>query len=288
MMRDHIAIACAAALLALAAVPPASAETLAELAKRTHFHGIAVTSAGTAKLLLASHHGLFAVDENGQATLVSPVQDFMGFSPNPADALSYYASGHPATGGNLGFIKSSDGGASWTQVSQGLDGPVDFHQLDVSPADPLTVYGVYGALQVSRDGGKSWIAVGEPPGGLISIAASSLGANRVFAAAKTGLYVSEDAGKNWALAQFESEIVSLVESGTNGTLHAFVLGRGFMKANETDIGSWTALANDFGERIPLHLAVDPQNENALYMTTQDNAVLASGDGGLTWKPFSSQ
>src|SRR5216117_2039589 len=92
----------ACSLLALATVSAALAETLTELAQRTHFHGIAVNRAGTAPLLLASHHGIFAVSGKGEVTLVSPVQDFMGFSPSPTDALTYFASGHPATGGNLG------------------------------------------------------------------------------------------------------------------------------------------------------------------------------------------
>jgi photosystem II stability/assembly factor-like uncharacterized protein len=228
------------------------------------------------------------VSEMGEVMLVSPVQDYMGFSPNPAEALTYYASGHPASGGNLGFLKSVDGGATWTQVSEGGNGPVDFHQMDVSPADPRTVYGVYGAVQVSKDGGGSWTATGEPPGGLIAIAASSLNADRVFAATKAGLLVSEDAGRTWTPAQFDSEVVSLVKSGPNGSLYAFVLGRGLLTADEKDLSKWTALANDFGDGIPLHLAIDPADGNRLYLTTQDNAVLASADGGQTWKVFGAR
>ena len=81
---------------------------------------------------------------------------FHGLFAAPSDPLSYFASGHPATGGNLGFIASKDGGAKWEQVSPGADGPVDFHQLDVSAADPLVVYGVYRNVQRSADGGKNW------------------------------------------------------------------------------------------------------------------------------------
>jgi hypothetical protein len=64
---------------ALAAVQSASAESLTELATHTHYHGIAFNRAGSAVLLLATHHGLYAVDEQGEALRVSPVQDFMGF-----------------------------------------------------------------------------------------------------------------------------------------------------------------------------------------------------------------
>ena len=62
---------------------------------------------------------LYALDKDGTATRVSPAQDFMGFSPDPAEAMSYYASGHPAGGGNSGFLHSADGGATWKQLSPG-------------------------------------------------------------------------------------------------------------------------------------------------------------------------
>lgn len=285
MSRNHICIACALTLLAFTAAPVVRAETLAELEKQTHYHGIAVNRTGSAKLLLATHHGLFALDEKGTATLVSPVQDFMGFSPHPSEALSYFASGHPATGGNLGFIASKDGGAKWEQVSPGAGGPVDFHQLDVSPADPLVVYGIYRNVQRSADGGKTWSKTGEAPARLIAIAASALDANRLYAATETGLQVSADGGATWKPAGFQSETVTLIENGPGGTLFAFVLGRGLLTANESDPAKWTPLANDFGKSIPLHFASDPGNASALYLTTHDNQVLASGDGGLVWRPF---
>jgi hypothetical protein len=48
------------------------------------------------------------------------VQDFMGFTPHPSDPATLYSSGHPAGGGNLGFIVSEDGGGSWTQLADAL------------------------------------------------------------------------------------------------------------------------------------------------------------------------
>ena len=269
----------------IAAVSPAYAETLSELAGATHYHGIAFARSGSATLLLASHHGLFALDKDGVATRVSPVHDYMGFSPDPADPLSYYASGHPAGGGNSGFLKSSDGGATWKQLSPGVGGPVDFHQLDVSPADPKTIYGGYGELQMSRDGGQTWSIAGTPPAKLVAIAASSANAVQVYAATQNGLSVSVDAGAGWQPLEFNGEVVSLVETGPNNGLFAFVLGRGLMKASEDKPKDWTVLSNSFGEAIPLHLAVDPADSNHLALTTQNNDVLESRDGGSTWTSF---
>lgn len=277
--------ASAISIVAFAAISAASAETLEVLAGQTHYHGIAFARSGTATLLLASHHGLFALAKDGEATRVSPVQDYMGFSPDPVDPLGYYASGHPAGGGNSGFLKSADGGATWKQLSPGVGGPVDFHQMDVSPAGPQTIYGTYGELQVSRDGGQSWSVAGTPPTGLIALAASGLKANQLYAATKQGLYVSADAGASWAPLGFAGEVVSTVKVGPDGSLLAFVLGRGLMKASENKPDDWTMLSNGFGEAIPLHIAVNAANPSQLALTTQENAVLESNDGGATWAPF---
>lgn len=278
----HFAFACA---MVLAAISPAFAETLAELSGKTHYHGIAFARSGSAMLLLATHHGVFALDNNGEATQVSPVHDYMGFAPDPADALTYYASGHPSGGGNSGFLKSADGGATWKQISEGAGGPVDFHQMDVSPADPKTIYGAYRGWQVSRDAGETWSVMGERPAALIAIAASSVKAEQVYAATKNGLHISTNAGATWEPLAFEGEVVSTIKSGPDRTLLAFVLGRGLMKATEDKPRDWKVLSNGFGDAVPLHVAIDPKDSNHLALTTQANDVLESRDGGSTWTPF---
>ena len=117
LMSSHRQIVFAAALTAVMFnSAPASAETIKDLAQHTHFHGIAFARSGTAALLLATHHGLFAVNADGSTTPASAAQDYMGFSPDPSNPLVYFSSGHPAGGGNSGFLKSADGGATWAQV----------------------------------------------------------------------------------------------------------------------------------------------------------------------------
>jgi photosystem II stability/assembly factor-like uncharacterized protein len=276
---------------ALCALPvlrtAAAAETipLSELRRQTHFHGLAVDPEDPTRLYLATHHGFFILGPDGKATRMSPVQDFMGFTPHPADANILYASGHPSGGGNLGFIVSRDGGATWTQISPGADGPVDFHQMDVSPADPDVIYGSYGAIQVSRDGGNSWTVTGPAPEGLIQLAASSAATDRLYAATRIGLQRSDDAGATWRSAGFDTEVVSLVRSAGGSRLFAFVVGRGLLNAAESDPTTWTPLAGNLGNRILLHLAIDHADANRLYAITYEGEVIASADGGRDWHSF---
>ena len=283
-------LAAAAVVIVLASYAAVSgsgkkAVSLAELKQQTHYHGLAVDPADPSRLMLATHHGFYLVSADGMAARVSPVQDFMGFTPHPADSKILFASGHPAAGGNLGFIRSDDAGASWTQISTGSGGPVDFHQMDVSRADPNVVYGSFRGIQVSRDGGKNWANSGAAPEGMIALAASPLKAERVYAATKTGLFASDNAGKTWAPSGIEGEAVSMVVSGPGSKIFAFVVGRGLLQSTESATKDWTLLSNDFGQRALLHLAFDPKDASRLFATTVDNDIVASTDGGKSWHPF---
>ncbi len=278
-------VAAALALLAASAAAGGDSVPLSELRRQTHFHGLAVDPADRSRLYLATHHGFLVVGADGLATRLSAVQDFMGFTPHPADPAILYASGHPAAGGNLGFIVSADGGATWAQLSPGADGPVDFHQMDVSPADPRVIYGAYGYIQVSRDGGRSWTKTGPAPEGLIQLAASSADAGRLYAATRVGLLRSDDAGATWRGVGFDTEIVSMVRSAPGGRLFAFVVGRGLLRAAESDLGGWTPLGGPPGDQILLHLAIDPADADRLYAITNDGDVIASADAGDSWRRF---
>ena len=271
-------------LLALAFVAgPAAAAPVSGLRAHTHVHGLAVDRSDPAYLFIATHHGLYRAGPDGEAELVSIVQDLMGFSPHPSDANTLYASGHPAGGGNLGLIASSDGGRTWTEVSPGANGPVDFHQMTVSLADPATIYGTYGDLQMSRDGGNTWTVVAPAPDRLIDLAASSKDAGIVYAATERGLFLSLDAGKTWK-PLIETAPVTVVEVTAEGTIYAFLYGEGLASAKE-GVFNWSTVSGDWGQDYILNLAVDPTDSERMFAATCKGEVLASVDGGKTWAAF---
>lgn len=265
----------------------ASQMSLTKLLTSTHVHGIAVDPKDPRHLYLATHTGFFVVGTDGIATRLSDNRDdYMGFTPAPANPSVLFASGHPPGGGNLGFITSTDGGKSWRQLALGVDGPVDFHQMDVSKADPRTIYGVYGGLQVSKDGGRSWRMVGPAPNGIIDLAASATAVDTLYAATRTGFISSYDGGKSWQAAYPLSEPVSMVKTTSAGDIYAYVVGTGLVHAREPQL-TWSTLGDGFDGGYVLHLAVDPQDGKRLYAATIDPAthrtsVLASTDGGHTW------
>ena len=266
---------------------PVAAESVAvsEISKQTHIHGIAVDSRDPSRIYLATHHGFFVVGPDGMATRVSESEDdFMGFTPHPTDSSLLYASGHPVAGGALGMITSADGGRTWRQIAKGVNGPVDFHQMDVSLADPRVIYGVYGGLQVSRDGGHTWRRAGQLPDGLIDLATSAKDVNTLYAATKGGLFISKDGGRSWQPAYFFKRTVTMVQSASDGVVYTFVYGSGLLRTTEPGL-DWSLVSDSFGDSYFLHLAVDPADATKLYAVNEQGSVLASTDGGRTWAAF---
>lgn len=281
-----IALGAAAALYAYGSSPP-SETTVASLAGATHFHGIAVDAADPTRLYLATHHGLFVADADGKARRISPTRDdFMGFTAHPTDPSMLFASGHPGSGGNLGFIASRDRGRSWEKVANGVNGPVDFHQMDVSKADPRVIYGVYGDLQRSTDGGKTWARAAPAPDGIIGLAASSNDANMLYVATQHGLVRSADGGLTWKSAHESGRPATMVHVTKDGSIYAFVVGLGLVRASEKEL-AWQLVSNGFGNDYVVHFAADPTDQRRLYAITlspqtRAQRVVSSRDGGANW------
>ena len=268
--------------------PPVAAQTGADLStllRETHVHGLAFDPGNPNRLLIATHHGLNALDPASQTTTLVGISrdDFMGFTTHPTASGPLYASGHPAGGGNLGVITSQDGGLTWSPLSDGVGGPVDFHVMEVSRANPEVLYGVYaGVLQTSRDGGRTWKATGPAPARMIDLATSARDSDTLFAATEAGLLRSADGGVTWVQAHPTTAPVSFVDVGTDGTVLAFVLGVGLLQADEQAL-DWTVLSDGFGDGYLLHLARDPKVPMRIYAVSGQAEMLLSQDGGATWE-----
>lgn len=293
LSRRQIYLAfCRIALAALTGLVPTrgSAEEemmVSTLAKQTHFHGIAVHGRDASSLYLATHHGFYVVTPDGKATRASETRDdFMGFTPHPTNDGILYASGHPAGGGNLGFMSSIDGGRSWTKLSDGAGARVDFHQMDVSKFDPKTIYGSYGDLQRSADGGRTWNRLGPAPEGLISLAASARSADTIYAATQRGLLQSRDGGRRWMPAHGSRQPATMVRITMDAMIYAFIAGTGLVRASEADL-DWQVVSNGFGRGLVQHLAGPAASEGALYAVIFDpdsraQSLRISRDGGRNW------
>lgn len=248
----------------------------------THGHGLAVDVADPSKVYVATHHGLMLLkDEKELFQMGDRQDDYMGFSLHPTEPNVFFSSGHPSTGGNLGFQKSEDGGFTWRKISDGLEGPVDFHAMAVSPANPDLIYGWYrGNLQRTKDGGKSWekFAMDFP---VVLLAADPESENIVYAASPQGLFVSENQGENWRMLFDGFVSVVAIHSDNPQTLLSFSEKFGLAKSEDGG-ATWRPIPNNVGGTV-LFIAFDRQNPSRAYVLDHNNGIYKTADSGETWE-----
>lgn len=272
-------------LIALLAAPAMAQDTLplSDLMSATHVHGIGPGSGGADSLTLATHNGLWAVDLASRTAtrLGGSLDDFMGYSAVLTSPGTAFASGHPATGGNMGVIRTDDAGQSWSHVSDGLDGPVDFHNMEVSRADPKVIYGIGHDRRVQRstDGGVTWEATGEAPEKLIDIATAPGDSAQLYAATEGGLFLSPDGGVSWQPV-IEGVPVSTIDAAADGIIRAVDLSQGLVI-----IGGGGEIARVSGE-LPdgylLFLATTSVDPLRLAALSAKGRLVVSEDGGASW------
>lgn len=234
-----------------------------------HIHGVGIDPAdGT--LLLATHDGLFQVEEDGRSTRVGPVIDLMGFAI--AGPGRFLASGHPGPGVDLpepaGLIESTDAGRSWRPISR--QGESDFHALSVSQAGVLAYDG---ALWRSTSG-EEWaeVAIPSEPAAL----AASPDGQQALATTQQGVLRSSDAGSSWSEAD-GAPLLQVVDWASDGATVAGVAPSGQVWTSEDGGMNWQGRARLDSAPQAVHVSVTEAGTRLLVVTT--DALLESLDGG---------
>ncbi len=260
-----------------------------------HVHGLAVNPVNPQIIFVATHNGLLQRSASSEWFWMGKQRaDYMGFTADLTNPNRFYSSGHPHTGGNLGFQISDTQGEDWQQIS--MPG-VDFHALAIAPNDPNVFYGfpASGAqgLHFSTDGGKTWTqprmtGLAAAPFNLV---VDPQNPERVFAATQAGLYESTNSGNDWTVVPGTQDApiagLALLQEGSNTVMLGYRLLQsepGLYRS--TDGGkTWEKSWTETGGVI-LKVAIAPNNPQILYAINESNAVFQSQDGGSTWKELS--
>lgn len=260
-----------------------------------HVHGLAVNLTNPNIIYVATHNGLVQRSESGQWFWVGKQRaDYMGFTADPTNENRFYSSGHPPTGGNLGFQLSDNQGEDWKQIA--LPG-VDFHALAIAPNNPNVLYGfpASGAegIQRSVDGGKTWVqtqmnGLEAPP---FSLSVDPHDANHLFATTSLGLYESRDRSESWTVITSTQDApvagLALLKSGSNtGMIGYRVLQSDPGLYQSTNQGqTWEKLGAGT-QGLILQIAISPSDSQIIYAVNESNVVFQSQNGGKTWTALS--
>ncbi|GGZ73235.1 MULTISPECIES: F510_1955 family glycosylhydrolase [Streptomyces] len=235
----------------------------------SHIHGLGLDPADQ-RLYVATHEGVYTPDTKGDPELVGDNKDdFMGFTV--AGDKTFYASGHPVSGGNKGLIKSTDAGETWKAMS--LSGESDFHALDFAHG---TVYGydaTNGLVRTSTDG-KSWKDGARLDA--LDIAVSPTDPGVVLATTADGVARSDDGGKTFGKGQ--EPVMAFLSWTAKDALYGIDTSGGLNRS--ADAGTtWKKVSTVPGGQPQALTAVGAEHVLAATQT----GVFESKDGGKTFK-----
>jgi len=210
-------------------------------------------------------------------------------------------------------FRSEDGGKTWRQVnpqnSWGIPGvragfPID---IQVDPRDPYRLFAnnYLGGNFLSEDGGSAWIVASQGYTGaqVRDVAVDPSNDQLIFAAARSGIFVSKNGGLEWqGLAEppaktSEWNVVVIDPTDSHHILAATNASGGSIFQSHQQGRNWRSVGRRPGPRMSWRTIVfAPSNPKIVYAGTSafytasvfDNEMSARGiyvsrDAGTTWK-----
>ena len=254
-----------------------------------HIHGLGIDPVDRNILYIATHGDFYqSINGNPPVKVDKQRADYMAFNAPYSQGIPLYASGHPATGGNTGLIKSTDGGKTWQQVATILEPPVDFHAMSVSKSDSDVIIGYDSAgrgLFKTMDAGKTWETL-PIPDYITALAINPSDTSVVFAGfagTQKGIAKSVDGGTSWiVLDGYKGLTIFTLYFDDDGVLYTHTLEMGLAKS--TDMGQTWQKINKPDLTI-MSIVADSQNKLiyvAGYSPDGFQEVHRSSDDGNNW------
>lgn len=254
-----------------------------------HIHGLGVDPSDRSVLYIATHGDFYQSINGGPPVKVDEQRaDYMAFNAPATAGIPLYASGHPATGGNTGLIKSTDGGKTWQQVATILEPPVDFHAMAIGKNDPNVIIGYDSAgrgLFRTTDAGITWDKLPDPDY-ITSLAIDPANSDIIFAGfagAQKGLGISNDGGTSWTmLDSLKGLTIYTLAIDEEGILYAYTSENGLSKSSDRG-QTWEKI--NIPKFTVMTMSVDSQNDIMYiggYVPDGYQEVYKSSDGGANW------
>jgi len=270
------AVTVVAASLVLAAVSGGSSSgSQPGLPNTPDYHSLLVDPANPSKLILGTHYGLYLSVDGGHHWRKDALDgnDAMNLA-RPSGSTVWVA-------GHMVFKKSTDGGASWSDVRPlGLPS-LDIHGFAVDFRDPNTLYAAVAGqgLYVSKNGGRSFSLASTKVGGNVFAVAAMPDGRLLAGDLQQGLLVSRDGGKSWQRI-VRAQILGLA---VNPSDPKRVLATTAGIALSTDGGRTWKLVLKHPKGVG-PIAWSKSNPKLAYAVGLDRVFYRSVNAGRTWQP----
>jgi photosystem II stability/assembly factor-like uncharacterized protein len=247
----------------------------AGLPETSDYHSLLVDPMNPRKLVLGTHNGVYVSADGGRHWRFDSLSGDDAMNLARPGGQTIWVAGHEV------LKKSSDGGATWSDVRPAGLPSFDIHGFAIDPRDPRTLYAAVAGqgLYRSRDGGRSFALASGMVGGSV-MALAVLPDGRVLAGDMgQGLLESSNGGASWK-QRLRAQLMGLA---VNPRDPKRVLAAGAGIALSTDGGrSWRSVLDLADGAGPV--AWSRSDPNVAFAVALSRTLYRSGDGGRTWQP----
>jgi len=207
-----------------------------------------------------------------------------------------------SSGGARSLFKSTDGGATWSERSTGLQKGANLHDLAVDPNGARSLLATIATMVYrSTDGASTWsLAMNGLPSPttvinwVLYLAPASGTSGVYYLGMSDGLHETVDGGLNWTKVNVRTGSALAVNPVNSRNL--YLSEELYSSAQQTyertfyrsaDGGrSWTALSKDTGQSNPVEtLVVHPRRPTVIFSVSSLGNASITTDGGVTWRAF---
>jgi photosystem II stability/assembly factor-like uncharacterized protein len=208
-----------------------------------------------------------------------------------AGGANYYPPG--------GIYRSIDGGSNWVSV---LSDKI-VYDIEIDPTNPERMYAATcclsygtGGIYRSSDSGQTWVKVSDQWLGDIEVHPQLsnvvFGARGFSTSAEEGIYRSDDSGVTWTqIANLGGQSHIIIDQQKPSRMFAFGGSYGSIWKTEDGGQSWTSAASnlpDVGFGLTIQsAAIDPADNNTIWVGLKYSGMFVSTDGANTWNEFTT-
>ena len=196
-----------------------------------------------------------------------------------------YVSGSKKVGGIRygAMFKSTDGGASWTDIISAINTNASryMYSVAIDPTDHNRVYAGGSYFYRSTDAGSSWTQVRSMNARCIGIDPQN--PQNLSAGSYSTVYTSTNYGLDWTIRSGAIDgYIDAIEVAAADPSTLFISGKGGLRKSVDAGATWANAHNGINNTVVPALAVAPTMQSRIYAESEEIGVYASDDCGGSW------